>query len=219
MICLKLINMKNTFLLLLGLLLLSSCFKKEASVAETFSSDSAAVGFLDSIAGLDEMAVMRIDSSIADTNSNLALDYNQNRKITYSEASALNTSEGWRNFLLDNPDYSNKEEIEEKIIRAEVSEITNDRNTGEMPSAEKIGGTNSSKSKVIIENDTSCDLTIRYSGPDARKITIAPNSKGTINLGSGNYTVAASACSYNYAGSENLSGDYSVVYYISSVRY
>ncbi|MCP2038186.1 DUF6759 domain-containing protein [Chryseobacterium sp. HSC-36S06] len=211
--------MKNTFLLLLGLLLLSSCFKKEASVAETISSDSAAVGFLDSIAGLDEMSAMRIDSSMADSNGTLAINDNQNREMNYSEASALNTSEGWRNFLIDNPEYSNKEEIEEKIIRAEVNEITNDRNTGEMPSAEKIGGTNSSKSKVIIENDTSCDLTIRYSGPDARKITIAPNSKGTIDLGSGNYTVAASACSYNYAGSENLSGDYSVVYYISSVRY
>ena len=37
-----------------------------------------------------------------------------------------------------------------------------------------------------------------------------------IKISSGNYSVAASACGYNYAGTENLNGDYSVKYYIAS---
>ena len=37
-----------------------------------------------------------------------------------------------------------------------------------------------------------------------------------IKISSGSYSVAASACGYNYAGTENLNGDYSVKYYIAS---
>lgn len=207
--------MKNFLLITLVLFCFTGCYKIEDKDSLTNSSDSL-------IAKIDSPAI--IDSGVVD----LAIIENQNdivsdkidvNPMSYDDASAINTSEGWRKFIEDNPSYKNKEEINEKIIRAEVNEIANDKNTGEMPSAEKIGNTKTSKSKVIIENDTSCDLTIRYSGPDAKRITIAPNSKGTVNLGSGNYTVAASACGYNYAGSETLSGNYSVVYYISTVRY
>lgn len=207
--------MKNTFLCIIGLFLLFGCFKKEVGAYESILSDSAIVDLADS-------ATFKLNPPKAETDSIIiygVADSTENVKMNYSDASKINSSEGWRKFLTDNPSYPNKEEINEKIIRAEVKEITNDKNTGEMPSAEKIGNSNSPESKVIIENDTSCELTIRYSGPDARRITIAPNSKGTVNLGSGNYTVAASACSYNYSGSEILSGNYSVVYYISSVRY
>lgn len=208
--------MKNFLIMTLVLFCFTGCYKIENKDSLTNSSDSL-ISKADSPAFIDSGIVDagRIDSSEIDNVS----DTIKVNPMSYDEAVRTNTSEGWRKFIEDNPSYKNKEEINEKIIRAEVNEIANDRNTGEMPSAEKIGNTKTSKSKVIIENDTSCDLTIRYSGPDARRITIAPNSKGTVELGSGNYTVAASACSYNYAGSETLSGNYSVVYYISTVRY
>lgn len=211
--------MKKILIYAVVLTFLTGCYKTESNVSTIDSSDSL-------VPSLDSATVVYdVDSSLFDSETvNGDINYNAADSIkigliTYDDAVAVNTSEGWRKFLKDNPGYKNKEEINEKIIRAEVNEITNDKNTGEMPSAEKIGNTKTSKSKVIIENDTSCDLTIRYSGPDAKRITIAPNSKGTVDLGSGNYTVAASACGYNYAGSEALSGNYSVVYYISTVRY
>ena len=211
--------MKKILIFAVVLTFLTGCYKIESNVSTIDSSDSL-------MPSLDSATVVYdVDSSLLDSETvNGDINYNTADSIkigliTYDDAVAVNTSEGWRKFLKDNPGYKNKEEINEKIIRAEVNEITNDKNTGEMPSAEKIGNTKTSKSEVIIENDTSCDLTIRYSGPDAKKITIAPNSKGTVDLGSGNYTVAASACGYNYAGSEALSGNYSVVYYISTVRY
>lgn len=210
--------MKKILIFAVAFTFLTGCYKIESNVSTVDSSDSL-------ISSLDSATIVYdVDSSILDSETvNGDINYNPADSIkisliTYDDALAVNTSEGWRKFLKDNPGYKNKEEINEKIIRAEVNEIANDKNTGEMPSAEKIGNTKTSKSKVIIENDTSCDLTIRYSGPDARRITIAPNSKGTVDLGSGNYIVAASACGYNYSGSETLSGNYSVVYYISNVR-
>lgn len=207
--------MKSFLILSLGLFFFTGCYKTEHNDSLTSSTDSL-LSKTDSSSVIDSGVV---DLGIFENQNDIVADTIQVNPLSYDDALAVNTSEGWQKFIEDNPNYKNKEEINEKIIRAEVNEIANDRNTGEMPSAEKIGNTKSSKSRVIIENDTSCDLTIRYSGPDARRITIAPNAKGTVDLGSGNYTVAASACGYNYAGSENLSGNYSVVYYISNVRY
>lgn len=207
--------MKNVILFSTVLLVLSSCFKKE--IVEDHKRST-----VDSAAVIADSAAMVVDSAVIVPvgNSDVLLDsVNAPATMTYTEASRLNSSTGWKQFLIDNPNYKDKKEIEENIIRAEVREISSDSNTGQMPEAEKLGSRNSSTSTIEVENDTSCDLTLLYSGTDAKKIVISPNSKKKVSLRSGNYSVAANACGYNYAGSENLSGDYSVVYYISSVRY
>lgn len=140
-------------------------------------------------------------------------------KMDYSTAKSQNTSDGWKKFLQENPNYKNKKEIEENIIRAEVNEIANNRETGAMPESEKTSKGNFKVSTIDVENDTSCDLTLRYSGTDAKIINIPPNSKKIVSVTSGKYTVAATACGFNYAGRETLNGDYSVVYYITSTTY
>lgn len=193
----------------------TSCFKKEVVQNENISTvDSAAVIADSAVYVVDSVAVFPDDKNSISEN-----DAPVSNTMTYEEAERLNTSSAWKQFLIDNPNYKHKNEIEENIIRAEVREISSDSTTGQMPESERLGSTNSSSSTIEVENDTSCDLTLLYSGNDAKKIVVSPNSKKKVSLRSGRYSVAANACGYNYAGSENLSGDYSVVYYISSVRY
>lgn len=212
--CQKLTKMIRKIIFFVIAITLVSCFKKE-NVEESNLIDSTAVVIDDSYPTVVDSTALIVDEAAALVDEN----NNQNLPITFEEAERINTTASWKQFLDENPDYPNKEDIEDRIIRAEVSEIIADERTGEMPTAEKIGSTSSASSIIKIENDTSCDLIIRYSGKDAKKIVIAPNSEGEIRLKSGNYNVAASACGYNYAGSESLSGNYSVVYYISTVRY
>lgn len=205
--------MKNTILFLIALFAMNSCFKKEIDQSSLVSStDSTALTVDSSAVAIDaavNMDTLTDSSSVVKTSA----------IMTYDEASRVNSSAAWKQFLIDNPDYNKKQQIEDNIIRAEVREIAADSNTGQMPEAERVGSSSSAISTIDVENNTSCDLTLLYSGNDAKRIIIAPNSKRKISLGSGRYTVAANACGYNYAGSENLTGDYSVVYYISTVRY
>ncbi|MBU8884008.1 hypothetical protein KSK37_13005 [Kaistella sp. DKR-2] len=205
--------MKNTILFLIALFAMNSCFKKEIDQSSLVSSTDSTVLTVDSSAVAIDAAVnmdtLTDSSSVVETSA----------IMTFDEASRVNSSAAWKQFLIDNPDYNKKQQIEDNIIRAEVREIAADSNTGQMPEAERVGSSSSAISTIDVENNTSCDLTLLYSGNDAKRIIIAPNSKRKISLGSGRYSVAANACGYNYAGSENLMGDYSVVYYISTVRY
>lgn len=124
-----------------------------------------------------------------------------------------------KQFIRENPNHENIAELEKRIIDLEVDNIFNDKNTGQMPASERTSYSNSTISEISIKNDTSCDLTIRYSGPESKVITISPNRTRSINLKSGSYRIAATACGYNYAGSESLNGDYTSSYYIETTRY
>lgn len=136
-------------------------------------------------------------------------------KSDYENAVASNNSSSWRSFIENYPNRDDIDEIKRKIIKCEVDEIMGDQNTGELPPAQRTSGWgNSSSSTITISNDTQCELTVRYSGSDIKMISIPAGRTRSINLSSGNYRVAASACGSNYAGSESLSGDYSSRYYI-----
>jgi hypothetical protein len=137
----------------------------------------------------------------------------------YDLASGENSSSGWRRFLERYPSYSQASEIRKRIIRLEVDEISGDRETGQMPTFTQLNTTYTSNSSVQITNNTGCELTVRYSGPDAEVLVISAGSTKSISLSSGNYKVAASACGANYAGSENLQGEYSSSFYIRTTRY
>lgn len=205
--------MKKGYFFFIFIILCTSCFKNEASV------DSE--NFLDSTKLIIDSARNVADSAtfITDLSNTLIDDELVPSDITFDEARNLNTSEAWRRFLNENPDYPNKEDIEEKIIRAEVNEILNNEKTGKMPTFEKVRGGNQALSTLTIENNTSCDLTIRYSGKEAKKMVISPNSTSKVQLKSGKYEVVASACGYNYAGSELLEGNYNAVYFFRGVAY
>ena len=142
-----------------------------------------------------------------------------NMQKAYENAKSMNTSGAWESFLNEYPDHAEKSAIEKLIIRLKVQEIAGDSKTGKMPQFDQIGYEYSENSSVSIKNDTGCDLTVYYSGPDARIITIPIGSTRSLYLPSGNYSVAASACGENYAGTENLHGNYSSTFYISTYRY
>ncbi|SHJ17852.1 hypothetical protein SAMN05443429_11147 [Cruoricaptor ignavus] len=184
---------------------LSSCFKKEIAETDSVIADTAFV----------EVDSAQVPLEVTDP---ITVNLPPNL-MDYETAQRLNTSDGWKKFLADNPNYENKKEIEERIIRAEVDEIIRSGDTGEIPQSEALRGGDQEVSTMIVENNTSCELTLLYSGTDALRISIAPNSKQKFSMRSGNYRVAAQACGYNYAGAENLAGDYSVVYYITTTRY
>lgn len=137
----------------------------------------------------------------------------------YDEAVNSNSSYAWKRFLEDYPDHPNKSSIKEKIIRLEVDEILGDRETGRMPSFDNYSTSYSSNSSVEITNNTGCNLTVRYSGVEAKMIEIPSGGTRTVYLSSGTYKIAASACGANYAGTESLHGSYGSTFYISRTRY
>jgi len=142
-----------------------------------------------------------------------------NRQKAYDEALSSNSSSVWKRFLDNYPDHPNKGSINEKIIRLEVDEILGSTETGQMPSFDSYGSSYSSNSSVKITNNTGCDLTVRYSGVQAKIIEIPSGGTSTVYLASGSYKIAASACGSNYAGVESLQGSYGSTFYISRTRY
>lgn len=142
-----------------------------------------------------------------------------NMQKAYDIALSQNTSYGWKKFLEDYPNHDEAASIRKKIIRLEVDEISGDRETGQIPSFNQYNSSYSSNSSVAITNNTGCELTVRYSGPDAEMITIPSGGTRTVYLSSGSYKIAASACGENYASTENLHGQYGSTFYITTTRY
>lgn len=143
-----------------------------------------------------------------------------NEARAFENAQQVNSSRIWKQFLDDYPNHPQSKSIRKKIIDLEVDEIFGDRSTGRLPSFDRIGGGGySSTSSISIKNDTGCELTVRYSGPETIMIEISAGGTRNVNLTSGSYRIAASACGANYAGTEQLFGDYLSSYYISRSRY
>lgn len=127
-----------------------------------------------------------------------------NMQKAYDLASSQNTSYSWKKFLEDYPNHDEASAIRKRIIKLEVDEISGDKETGQMPTFNQYGSSYSSSSTVRITNNTGCELTVRYSGPDVEMILIPVGSTRSVSLSSGSYKIAASACGANYAGSESL---------------
>lgn len=192
--------MRSLFFISLIAMVFLSCFKREAK-ADFENSDK----------GKKDIDTTEVISENAPTTVLNRMDY--------ETANSVNTLDAWRRFLIDNPNFEKKTEIEEKIIREEVNEILRDKETLEMPQYDKVDDKISKTSSIIIDNNTSCDLILRYVGKDVKKVVVPPNRQQKIPLSSGNYQVTASVCGLNYAGNENLMGNYEVVYYIETTRY
>jgi hypothetical protein len=142
-----------------------------------------------------------------------------NESSEYENALLSNSSSAWRNFISNYPNRADREDIEKRIIDSEVREIMGVAATGRLPTFVQTSYEYSSSSSISVTNDTGCELTVRYSGVDSRRIDIPAGATRTVSLLSGSYKIAASACGANYAGVESLSGSYSSKYYISTSRY
>lgn len=142
-----------------------------------------------------------------------------NMQKEYDSALAQNTSYSWKKFLSNYPDHVEAFVIRKRIIMLEVDEISGNSQTGQIPSFNQYNSSYSSNSSVAITNNTGCELTVRYSGPDVEMITISSGGTRTVYLSSGNYKIAASACGANYAGTQSLQGEYGSTFYITTSRY
>ncbi len=142
-----------------------------------------------------------------------------NEETEYQYALSSTVSSTIRDFILKYPNNKNVARLRKKMIQMEVDEIFEDRNTGQLPTFERSNFNNSPNSSVEIENGTGCNLIVRYSGNDVRMIEIPSGATKSVNLSSGSYRIAASACGSNYAGTEILQGSYTSRYYIVTSRF
>jgi len=124
----------------------------------------------------------------------------------------------YQRFAARNPNHPERRWIEKRIIDLEVKEIAAGE-YGEMPRAQPLsyGG---STVEVEVENQTGYELTVRYSGPDSKKLVIPKGATQTVSLPPGDYKVAASVTAANvrnYYGTDTMrGGQYSSSFYIQS---
>lgn len=135
----------------------------------------------------------------------------------------LNTKEAFELYLEQVPQGEYADEARRRLVDLEVAEILKGE-VGEMPELQPLGFTrNSSRASVEVVNDTSYNLTVRYSGKDSQKHTIAPKQKKTFQIGKGQYRVTATVDAGSvrpYAGTETISYDeYGVSFYIVTSRF
>jgi hypothetical protein len=121
-------------------------------------------------------------------------------------------------FVARNPNHPERRWIDKRIIDLEVREIAAGE-YGEMPRAQPLsyGG---STVEVEVVNQTDYELTVRYSGPDSKKLVIPKGETQKVSFPPGDYKVAASVTAANvrnYYGADTMrGGKYSSSFYIQS---
>jgi hypothetical protein len=142
----------------------------------------------------------------------------QKENNLFAEATQKNRAQTWKGFLVLYPEHPKKSQIEDKIIGLEVDEIFKGT-YGEIPTSSQMGAANYVSSDMKITNSTPYTLTLRYSGPENKRLIISPSASQKVRLKSGDYRVTASVNASrvsNYAGRESLNGNYTSSYYISN---
>ena len=135
-----------------------------------------------------------------------------------------NSKKSYDNYLNLFPVGKYSKTANKKIIDFEVDEIMSEDH-GKLPVMEPVSSAfkKLTYNEIEIENSTGYTLTVRYSGPESKKIIIQPNETSVITLSNGTYRVTATVNAYdvnNYAGNEILEGEaYSVEYYIKTEEY
>jgi len=126
----------------------------------------------------------------------------------------------YQRFLARLPGHQQQAWMEKRIIDLEVDAIAAGEH-GELPKAQAVGGdAGTGPASVEIENGTSYELTVRYSGNESHKVVIPAGRTDSFKLPAGPYRVAASvnaARVSNYYGKDDFSGGrYQIRFYISS---
>ena len=129
----------------------------------------------------------------------------------------------FNNFLQEFPEGVYSEEVQKRIVDLEVDAIFRG-DYGKMPPMKRsyAGDGYSNENEIEIYNNTSFNLTVYYSGPESKKITLLPKETIRTSLVNGSYRVAASVDASdigNYAGTEKLEGGYYDIEYYIVTRY
>ncbi len=124
-------------------------------------------------------------------------------------AVTIDTKESYRKYVAMYPGGAHRPEAAKRIIDFEVNDVFNEDH-GTLPGMEHVEeDIDSPTSTITVENVTDYTLTVMYSGPESKRIQIAPRSRGTVTLANGRYRIAASVPRSNvrpYAGGETLIG-------------
>lgn len=140
----------------------------------------------------------------------------------WSRASELNTLDAYEKYLSLYPNGARRNLANKIMIDLQVANVF-DKEHGELPTMNQTGYAGGSSSQISVYNNTSYTLTLLYSGPNSKSITIPSHQTKSVNLKNGTYHIAASVIApgvRNYAGTESLNGGiYSVEYYIVTSRY
>ena len=119
-----------------------------------------------------------------------------------------NELEHYQRFIKRFPDHNYTDAIKKRIIDLEVSEIAGSDKTGLLPPSEpNITKRVSGNPEMTIKNDTKYLLTVRYSGPDSKKIIFSAGETKAFKLPAGSYKVTASVAGANvsnFYGEEKL---------------
>lgn len=156
---------------------------------------------------------------VKECTTQIALVRKENEQNDYKNALTTSSSYVLKDFISKYPNHQSVNNFRKKLIELEVDEIYSDNNTGRLPTFDRNSTSFSANSEIEIENGTQCNLVVRYSGTDTKMIDIPAGETRSIRITSGTYRIAASACGSNYAGTENLQGQYSSKYYISTSRH
>ena len=142
--------------------------------------------------------------------------------MAWKQASKENTISAYQKYLDLYSNGAHKSSAEKKIIDLQVASVYAGEH-GELPSMDRIGYGGGASSTISVYNNTAYTLTLLYSGPDSKRLTIPSHQTGNVTLKNGYYRIAASVSAAgvrSFAGSENLNGgSYSVEYYIVTSRY
>ena len=145
-------------------------------------------------------------------------DWNTDHKA-WKQACTLGTLAGFYKYVTRYPNGSHYSTANKKIIDMEVDKVMAG-DYGQLPSLDKTSYGYGSTSSISVYNNTSYTLTLLYSGPDSKRISISPHQRKALTLKNGSYRCVTSVSGTqvrNHAGSETLNGGcYEIEYYISS---
>lgn len=133
----------------------------------------------------------------------------------WETASKLNSRDAYTKYL----DMYPKGKHAKQAIDKQVSLIMGSSH-GEMPKMERSYSTGESYSTIEVENSTQYRLTVLYSGPQSKQVSLSPYQTRSFNLANGTYRIAVTASDavgiIPYVGTEHLTGGgYSSKFYIS----
>lgn len=146
-----------------------------------------------------------------------------NEDTAWERARTLNTKDAYLKYIGMYPYGAHRGQADERLIEINVNDIMNGAH-GSLPGMKQVEiEENSPTSTIIIENFTGYPLTVLYSGPEGRSVTISPGSKVAVTINNGYYRIAATVPPTTvrpFAGTENFSGGrYEVGFHIVPVGF
>lgn len=140
----------------------------------------------------------------------------------WEKATTMDNLDGYYKYIDMYPNGAHASLANKKIIDMEVDIIMSGEHS-ELPSMGQTSYGSGPTSRIKLQNNTTYTLSVSYSGPDSKRVFIAPYSSSTVTLKNGSYRCVATVSCEGvscYAGTETLDGgSYEAEYYIYTHQY